>query len=146
MIDKQDAYDAVAWYLEADINHLEAEIDQLKATLALLKELRATPIDRFLTATRPSDIEIRHDSFFEMTYVDAVKKYLGMMGRPQSTKEIADALERGGINHSSKNFAATIRSILCSKKEFIRVNGDWALSVWHPDIRKEDTKLGASNE
>jgi hypothetical protein len=81
---------------------------------------------------RASDVEVQHDSFFGMTIGDAAKKYLSMMKVTKSTADIAGALERGGLKHTSKDFPTTVRSILGPREDFTRVpNGDWGLAEWY---------------
>lgn len=50
--------------------------------------------------------------FFGMTIVEAAKKYLKMVNRPASTTEITQALEKGGIQHSSKDFYSSVYAVL----------------------------------
>ena len=53
-------------------------------------------------------------------------------GKLNSGVLIADALERGGLKHSSKDFPTTVRSVLGQRDDFLRVpNGDWGLSEWY---------------
>jgi len=85
--------------------------------------------------SRGGETEISHDSFFNMTIADAVKKYLAMVKVTKSTSDISAGLERGGLKHSSKDFSTTVRSILGQREEFTRVpNGDWGLTVWYPGL------------
>jgi|CZKS01.1.fsa_nt_gi hypothetical protein len=78
---------------------------------------------------------ISHDTFFSMTIGDAAKKYLAMVKATKSTADISEALESGGLKHSSKSFATTVRSILGQRDNFVRVpNGDWGLAEWYPGM------------
>lgn len=56
--------------------------------------------------------EVRSDSFFGMSVPSATKKFLSIKKKPQSTQEIADALEAGGLTHSSENFTNTVSTAL----------------------------------
>lgn len=126
---------------DAAIADLESRIDRLQGTLDTLRQLR-TQADGAAqtpnTSRHGSDADIAHDTFFGMTISDAARKYLGMAKATKSTGEIAEALERGGLKHSSKDFPTTVRSIIGPRDEFLRTpNGDWGLSEWYPNMRKE---------
>jgi biotin operon repressor len=70
-----------------------------------------------------------------MTIGDAAKKYLTMAKATKSTADIAAALERGGLKHSSKDFQATVRAILGQSDDFVRVpNGEVGLAEWYPGM------------
>src|SRR5438477_411254 len=55
---------------------------------------------------------ISDDAFFGLSITEAAKKYLGMVKRKQTVREIADALDRGGLPHTSSNFVATVATML----------------------------------
>lgn len=124
-------YDAAIEQLEGQIRHLQSILDSLKV---LRTAPDGSPLVFSSGASRDADVEIRHDTFFAMTIADAVRKYLGMVKVTKSTADIAAALERGGLKHSSKDFSTTVRSILGQQREvFTRVpNGDWGLNEWYP--------------
>jgi len=129
---------------EAAIANLEAERDEINRLIDGLRRrsARADGVP-FVPSTRTAEeAEIQHDSFFGMTVADAAKKYLSMKKASQSTADIAAALERGGLKHSSKDFATSLRTTLNPKEEFLRVpNGDWGLTEWYPGLgRGKKTK------
>ena len=121
---------------DAAISELENRIQAMQVTLETLKQLRARPDGSSVSVPfngRGADSEVRHDSFFGMTIGDAARKYLMMTKATKSTADIAAALELGGLKHSSKDFATTVRSVIGAKEEFTRVpNGDWGLAEWYP--------------
>src|SRR4051812_35637611 len=100
---------------EAVLADLPAKRDSLDAAIAAIEQLKgvgqmsgdggapAKPID-------PSSIP--DDAFFGLSVVEATKKYLSIVKRKQSVKEIADALDRGGLPHSSSNFVGTVSTML----------------------------------
>ena len=59
------------------------------------------------------------------------------MKEPQSTAEIADALERGGYPTESRNFRNTVRSVLDRHAktvgEIVKVHRNWGLAEWSRD-------------
>lgn len=123
-------YDPAIESLENQIRHLQSLLESLKA-LRLGSD--GSPLAFSPPGSREAESEVRHDTFFAMTIADAAKKYLSMMKATKSTAVIAEALERGGLKHSSKSFPTTLRSVLGPREEFTRVpNGDWGLSEWYP--------------
>ena len=55
---------------------------------------------------------IPDDAFFGLSIGEAAKKYLMMVKKKQSVREIADALDRGGLPHTSSNFVATVGTMM----------------------------------
>jgi hypothetical protein len=122
---------------DSAIADVETRIARLQTTLETLKQLRSEGGFASQPAQRNSaGSTIENDTFFGMTIADAAKKYLAMVKATKSTSEIAEALERGGLKHSSKQFTVTVRSILNPRDEFVRVNNDWGLAEWYPGMRK----------
>ncbi len=85
----------------------------------------------------PTSVVIRADEFFQMSIGDTTIKYLNMVRKPQSTQEIATALESGGMTHTSKNWYQTVSGSLLRREsadgEIMRVKrGMWGLSTWYP--------------
>lgn len=73
-------------------------------------------------------------AFANMTVIEAARKYLTMIQRPAPTKEIVQALEKGGLQHNAKDFYASVYAILRQQaqkgdKAGIRRNAlDWELT------------------
>ncbi len=85
--------------------------------------------------------ELPSDAFFGMSVPSATKKFLTMKKKPQSTQEIADALEAGGLTHSSENFTNTVSTSLHRLKKdeegVVRVSrGKWGLMEWYPGRKR----------
>jgi hypothetical protein len=128
-------YDAAISDLENRIQYFQTMLDGMKQ---LRSQITGAPIPPSANGSRaPNDTEIFHDSFFGMTIGDGAKKYLNMVKATKSTADIATNLERGGLKHSSKNFNTTVRSVLGGRDDFLRVNGDWGLTEWYPNMRKD---------
>jgi hypothetical protein len=76
-----------------------------------------------------------------MSIPDAVKAYLGMVKRKQSTKQLVEALSRGGYPHRSKNFYNTVFGVLTrhwkTQGEIVKVSGDWGLKEWYRSLPNE---------
>jgi len=129
-------------YLDATIADLEARRDHLNGMIESLKQIRdhgGAPVAApGATGSSGSEHEVRHDSFFGMTLLDGMKKYLGITKQTRSAPDIADALLRGGMKSAAKDFVGNVRSTLSKNDEFVSVkNGEWGLSLWYPAKRKE---------
>ena len=86
---------------------------------------------------------IQSDTFFNLSIVDATKKFLAMRKGVATTVEITDALRRGGqINAGQETFPVTLTSILHRGYRqgagVIRTGrGTWGLSEWYPNKAKK---------
>jgi hypothetical protein len=90
-------------------------------------------------STRAIDLsDIEDDAFFGLSIVEAAKKYLGMVKRKQGVKEIAEALDRGGLPHTSTDFVNTVGTMLrrANDPDLAKVGrGDWGLASWYGNRR-----------
>lgn len=129
-------------HIDATIADLESRRDQINFAIETLKQLRhgttgsATPVGAVVNSSGV-DREIRHDSFFGMTLMDGIKKYLAISKQTKSAPNIAESLARGGMKSSAKDFTGNVRSTLSKNDDFVRVNGEWGLAEWYPAMRKE---------
>jgi hypothetical protein len=115
----------------ASLDAAIAAIEQLQTVGGMSSEATALP-----KTIDPSSIP--DDAFFGLSVVDAAKKYLTIVKRKQSVKEIADALDRGGLPHSSSNFVATVATMLrrANDSDLVKVGrGDWGLAGWYGSRR-----------
>jgi hypothetical protein len=79
---------------------------------------------------------IRPDAFLKMSIPDATKKHLEAIRQKQSTQEIIDALQKGGLPPSKYNTVYSILSRRASQVgDIINMKGDWALAEWYPNHR-----------
>jgi hypothetical protein len=70
-----------------------------------------------------------------------VVKYLGIVKRPQTTREVVDALLLGGKKSESKNFADTVRITLLKESEKENPRICWIDRKWElPEWSKEEEK------
>ncbi len=79
--------------------------------------------------------DVASGSFADLTLTEATRAYLDMVKEPQSTAEIADALEQGGYPTESRNFRNTVRSVLDRHAktvgEIVKVHRNWGLAEWN---------------
>jgi hypothetical protein len=94
----------------------------------------------------PSGGGLRPDSFLKLSIADAAKKQLEMVRQKQSTQELMDAFQKGGLPPSKYNTVYSILSRRASQVgDIINMKGDWALSEWYPNYRKGGKGKDAEN-
>lgn len=82
--------------------------------------------------------EIHPDTFYGLSIIAAVKKYLKLARRAQHTKAIADALSQGGLKRPADNVLSGILIRAAKGREVTKVGkGTWGLSEWYPRPPKE---------
>jgi hypothetical protein len=121
---------------------LVAKRDQLNAAIEAIEVMTGQTVTPSGSRVKDEPTEVRSDSFFGLTFPQAAKKYLAIAKRPQSAKEIAEALNRGGITHQSTNFTNTIYTTLKREDDrggdIIKVGKHWGLASWYPGrVRKK---------
>jgi hypothetical protein len=95
--------------------------------------------------------EIRSDTFYAMSIIEATKKFLAMDTRPKAANEIADALERGGLINESKNFTNTVYTSLRredqKKGDIISLpDRKWGLTDRYPEAARRRAAGGDSQK
>src|SRR5258706_11942734 len=131
-------YESVLEDLKAKREKIDAAIRGIESMLGLSSSGPGTP-----GGSTHHGQDVESDSFFGMSIPDAARKYLGMKRKPQSTQDIAGALDRGGLTHQSENFGNTVGSILHRMEgaggDVVRVGrGTWGLASWYPGRRKRN--------
>jgi hypothetical protein len=136
-------YGAVLADMEAKRDALDAAISNMKRWLGA-----AAPGP---SSQRQTNGEIASDTFFGMGISDSIKKYLALSKGKRTTNEIVQALEKGGLTHSSKNFRNTVSTTLYREAEkpngeITKVGeGEWGLVDWYPGLRARRQKTGVRN-
>lgn len=133
-------YEAVLNDMIARRDKLNAAIEAIRGMLGISAESAAA--DGSMPKGVPAPVSISTDSFFKMSIPDATIKFLKMARKPQSTREIADALERGGMTHTSQDFTQTVGSVINRRSqaidsEIVNVKrGVWGLAEWYPGLKR----------
>jgi len=130
-----------------------ADLEQKRALLdSTIASLRAVLAGVGLTDTVPSSGsgghagpqfqsgEIPAGAFHGKSIPEAAKIYLEIVKKKQSTREIMEALLKGGMETTSDNFESTVAAGLNRAKklsgEIAKVSGGWGLASWyHPGVR-----------
>jgi hypothetical protein len=131
--------------IEAVVADLEAKKAAIDNAIQALRALYPAGADGAALSAiagvvaRPVEPDkIPSDAFFGMRSIgDAARKYLSLVKRKQTTKQIVDALERGGFPHQSKTFYSTVYTALQRLAEqdggdMIRIGSEWAIASWYP--------------
>jgi hypothetical protein len=125
-----DPYTPAIESLEAQQKAILANAAELESILVGLRKLRsrdgytapaaaipAAPLKREPKAPHGASVprtatESHSDDYRGMELIEAAHKYLGSVGVPKSTKDIADALVAGGLSTKAKNFPGTVSAML----------------------------------
>jgi len=129
-----DAYRTVL----KDLKRRKKVIDAAIAGVTALLGESETALQACLPVPLPNIQEsgdVASDSFADLTLTEAARAYLDMVKEPQSTAEIAQALEKGGYPTESKNFSNTVRSVLDRHAKtvgaIVKVRRNWGLAEWN---------------
>jgi hypothetical protein len=81
----------------------------------------------------PETATIAEDAFTDMSIKDAAIAYLRTVGKPQTNREIADALIKGGIKSEAGDFPSTLRAVLLREDKKAEEDRElyWELPHWH---------------
>ena len=123
-----------------DLKRRKKVIDAAIAGVTALMGESETALQACLPVPLPKTQEsgdVASGSFADLTLTDAARAYLDRVKEPQSTAEIADALERGGYPTESRNFRNTVRSVLDRHAKtvgtIVKVHRNWGLAEWSRD-------------
>jgi hypothetical protein len=91
----------------------------------------------------PARLQIAPDTFLGLKVVDAIRAYLKIVTKPQSARDITDALTRGGLKHKAKNLYQTVFPALRKMEhngvvKRVVLTGDWGLAEWYKKDRVEE--------
>jgi hypothetical protein len=136
--------------MEAKKAALDAAMTAIRAAIAAGAlgapgDLQIGPLAVNATAAPAGLADLPRGAFLGMTASEAIKLYLSTVRKKQTNKEIAQALQDGGLV-SAGNFGNFITSALFRlKKEgaVLRFDDGWGLSEWYNEAFR--AKLGAPN-
>lgn len=85
--------------------------------------------------------EIPDNAFHGLNIPDAASTLLATVNKPLTGREIAEALERGGFRHTSKNFINTVNTALYrlyneTDPTVVKTGRQWGLREWYPGWRR----------
>jgi len=138
-------YSAILADLEAKRAALDATIASLRAAFALgALGLGAGESSAGASGLGPAPYqsitgngEVPAGAFHGKSIPEAAKLYLEIVKKKQTSKEIAEALRRGGMESSSKNFQQMVHSVLDRARKanmgIVKLDRSyWGLAEWYP--------------
>ncbi len=135
--------DIGADWMDAALVDLEARKGKIEAMIANIREMQASAGGGGAVPGPGGSGGVKPGAFLKLSIPDATKKHLEAVRQKQSTQELMDALEKGGLPRAKYN---TMYSILARRQkqvgDIINMQGDWALAEWYPNYRP---KAKASN-
>ncbi len=143
MEDQKIDYKAVLADLKAKRDKIDSAIAGIEAMTGLnLSNSNAgkngdTAPQRMVSPMEIAEAAIPGYCFSRMTTIDAAKKFLEMKQSPQTARQIADALIKGGMISQAKSFTNNINAILKRAEHksgmFIRDKNAWGLGEWYEE-------------
>ncbi len=135
-------------HYQAVLADLRAKRAKLDETIAALEQEQRTHQGGASEAGSPSgaaaEPTLTPGSFLRLSLSQAIRAYLTMVDRKQSTAEIAAALQQGGYESRSKDFPALVHTVLKRKarqgKEIVKLKSGWGLADWSPHLRRKPGK------
>jgi hypothetical protein len=127
---------------EAVLADLEAKKTSIEAAIAGIRQMLNLGAQLGVGSAGTKGVEsnaVESDTFFGMSIGEGAKKYLRMIKRKQTAAKIAEALEAGGFQHTSKSFPNTVRTTLLRMAvdgDVVQVGKEWGLPEWYPGYRK----------
>lgn len=128
----------------ADLEAKSGALDQLIASLRAVMAAGAlttsgsgpfVPLGDLMRTGAPGG-EIPTGAFLGKSIPEAAKLCLQIVKRKMTTREIADALLKGGIETTSKNFPTILYTILFRASHagmgIVKLDKHWALADWYP--------------
>jgi hypothetical protein len=124
-------YEQVLADLRAKRAKIDAAIEAIEDLLGVASSAPAGSLQR-----QGASQAIEGDTFFGLSVADAAKKYLQIVKKKQSTRDIAKALESGGLTHNSKDFYNTVYTVLTRSEFFAKLpDSTWGLAEWYKGRR-----------
>lgn len=134
-------YASILADLKAKKAALEAAIDSVFAAMAVGSLGQSGDGTGYASTGVPSSMngEVPAGAFFSKSIPDAAKLYLEIVKKKQTSKEIAAALLKGGMESASKNFPSIVHSILdrarkAANPAFVKLGTQWGLASWYPNF------------
>ncbi len=101
-----------------------------QALIVAREQQKLAQLDEALSALEDTvvinDVPVRQD-FKHMGILESTSRLLDEVGRPMSTREIADAIRLRGVQTRSKSFIPTVYATLANSPMFVRERNNWTL-------------------
>jgi hypothetical protein len=131
-------YEKILNELQEDRVNLDRLIAWVKGKLAKTNSDEPVTVEKLLPQRQNEPIRfprLKPDTFFKMSFQQAIRECLSIMRRPMTAREITDALRSGGLTHKAKDLYQTVFPTLSRMKGKGEVDklpdGLWGLSEWY---------------
>ena len=142
MSDTAVNYEAVLKDLEGKRNELDTAIRAIRKMLGKGDAAAAAATESEPGGRQAEDGQIKPDSFFGMTAVDAAKKCLRIKKTPLGTTRLTSLLRTGGYVTGAKNFYSNLYTSMVRDPELVRIGkGTWGLAEWYPGRNPRKGKI-----
>ena len=144
--------------LETDLNEtleqrttLDKKAVALQKTIAGIRKLIGlNDNSEFVQFTPISEASVRiiaPNQFAGLTITEAAVTYLRWIDEPQTNRQVAEALLKGGVKSDAQNFPSTLRSVLLKKQgkqnsPVVWFDTKWHLREWILDMPPEERPKG----
>lgn len=133
-------YTAILADLEAKKSALEQTIASFRQAMALgaLGHMSADGTVPTMAVPSLTGGEVPAGAFLGKSITEATRLYLEIVKKKQTTREIADALQKGGMESTSKgDFALIVHAGLTRARKspnsgIVKVGKHWGLASWYP--------------
>ena len=124
--------------LKTRLSELDIEREQVVSAIKVLAPLAGIFINEESALpgllVEEETIQIAPNEFSNDTIAGAVERYLKTVGKPQTVKNICEALKRGGLQSDAKDLYNTIHTTITrNTNRFIKTNDGWALPEWQQE-------------
>jgi len=133
-------YAAILSDLEAKKSAIEAAIASMRQAMglgALGQTGELTSVPGAAPSMSLHNGEIPNGAFLGKSIPEAAKLYLEILKKKQTSREIADALLKGGMESTSKNFYGIVHAVLDRARKspnsaLVKLGTHWGLAGWYP--------------
>jgi hypothetical protein len=119
---------------------LEAKKAQIESAIQGIKTLLGASVEISGHNSPGKEKEIKFDSFVGLGNIEATIKYLRMCKQPKTSKEIIEALEKGGLEAKYPTISSQLSRRAANEGDIVIIGrGKWALQEFYPE-KKNDNK------
>lgn len=141
-------YEAVIADLKAKRDAIDRAILTLQQLAGFSESVASSDAIQYLAASGATGA-VSDDSFFGLSIPQAIRKFLGIAKKKQTAAEIVKALERGGLQHASKNLYSTVSTVIRrmeARGDVVKVGSEWGLLEWYPSLKGRIKQTAARTE
>jgi hypothetical protein len=133
-------YSAIVADLEAKKAAIDAMLASIRSAMALgaLGQASDSPgMPGGASASSMFGGDVPDGAFLGKSIPEATKLYLEIVKKKQTTREVAEALVKGGMESTSTNFGNIVHAVLNRTRKspnspFVKLGSHWGLKVWYP--------------